>query len=187
MNETPEKVSRIDNHKFAREHAEVWKIIKYFGMGFIGMGPELGAYLGFARLFSALSVTLPNFFLFNVMAKNIDADPRFTVAAMVYAGMVSTFVGQTIAFILNRKVTFRANNNPARAYALTAAMTVFTIIANAFLVPMTIGVFKLIPFFSEGLAQTIGKTVAMAWPNLWLYPMGRFVIHRVKKDKTEEA
>ena len=47
--------------------------------------------------------------------------------------MVSTTVGYTIAFILNRKITFKADANPAVSMVLYAVMVLFTIFANGWI------------------------------------------------------
>ena len=50
-----------------------------------------------------------------------------TSKGYLYTYMISTTVGYTIAFILNRKITFKADANPAVSMALYAVMVLFTI------------------------------------------------------------
>lgn len=54
-----------------------------------------------------------------------------TSKGYLYTYMISTTVGYTIAFILNRKITFKADANPAVSMALYAVMVLFTILRTA--------------------------------------------------------
>lgn len=56
-----------------------------------------------------------------------------TSKGYLYTYMVSTTVGYTIAFILNRKITFKADANPAVSMVLYAVMVLFTIFANGWI------------------------------------------------------
>ena len=56
-----------------------------------------------------------------------------TSKGYLYTYMISTTVGYTIAFILNRKITFKADANPAVSMALYAVMVLFTVFVNGWI------------------------------------------------------
>ncbi|MDR2753989.1 MAG: hypothetical protein LBB50_06750, partial [Oscillospiraceae bacterium] len=109
-----EPIARFDNHKFARKFPEVWKFVKFACMGVITAIPEMATQFLVLYGFRALHVTtLPNFFFFNWVLNNTPPRPGFDLAVLFYAYMISTCVGYTLGFFLNRKVSFHADSNVA--------------------------------------------------------------------------
>jgi len=149
----------------------------------VGAPFELASYLLLANWLTSRSVTfLPNFFLFDLILRNADQSTTHTPAALVYAFIVSTMIGQTITFVLSRKYAFRANNNVALATFLTLVLMFVTIIANGFVGPaivMAVGRSGL----GEGAVQTLSKMLSMLVSMAWRYPTARFLIHRVVGKK----
>jgi len=131
--------------------------------------------------------SLPDFFLFSVILRNIDDAGTYAPAVLAYAFIISTFVGQCILFILNRKMVFHANNNVLWSTLLTVFMALFTVIANGFIGPWVVTLVSGLSFLPEFFVQLLSKLLAMLIPALWIYPMNRFVIHRVKKSSQEET
>ncbi|MDR2753990.1 MAG: GtrA family protein [Oscillospiraceae bacterium] len=175
--------TRLDA-SFSAKHPEIWKIIKFFIMGGISNVPELGTQLCAVYVLRALNVTfLPNFFFFNFMADHATPREGFSLASVVYAYMISTAVGYTVAFILNRKATFHADSNVALSTFLYILMVIFTIAANGVIGPAIEGAVGKLTFLSVVLVQVISKLLAMIVPGLWTYPLNRFVIHRHKTPK----
>lgn len=193
MSET--KVRKIDNHSLARNHPEIWKFIKFVLVSILGAGPQTAAQLGFSYLFKALGTdTLPNFFLFNLMAKTTSEDPKFLIAHVVYASICAVFIGQIISFVLNRTISFNANSNIAVSGFYNILLALLTIIlSGAFVTPFVMSIGSTVNqrylngFLSEDLLIIILNQLAMAVPTLWIYPANRFIIHRVKKQEPEEA
>jgi len=183
-----QKTPRLDNHAFARNHKEVWTFIKAFSLGVLVAGPELLIYLGLCAWFTGMQVTyLPNFFLFDLILRNITDNAGHAPAVLVYAFILSTLVGQTATFILTRKVAFRANCNVALATFLMLCLMVFTIIANGFVGPAIVALVSRTNMGVTGINVT-SKILSMFVSTAWRYPIARFVIHRVvNKEKAEEA
>ena len=97
----------------------------------------------------------------------------------LYAYIISTTIGYAIAFVLNRKTTFKADSNVALSTTLYVLMVVFTIFATAYLGTQ----FQLIMANHgyQALGDAIGKPLAAGIATVWTYPLNRFVIHRHKK------
>ena len=103
-----------------------------------------------------------------------------TSKGYLYTYMVSTTVGYTIAFILNRKITFKADANPAVSMVLYAVMVLFTIFANGWIgSAMTTWAGE--NGLTGNLCDMVIKVIGMLIPMLWTYPCNRFLIHRKKK------
>ena len=170
---------------FTDKHPEIYKIIKFFIAGAIANVPEILVYILFLDviLVSLQSVSLPDFAIFNFMRDSLNFEFEKGIADM-YAFMISTAVGYAVAFVLNRKISFKADANVALSTFLYAFMVIFTIGANS-----VIG-----PILRDGIAKTgmpgtlvniISKFLGMAIPGLWTYPCNRFIIHRQRKPKGE--
>jgi len=176
---------RVDDG--AREkNAELWKIFLWLMAGLISTFPELAAYMVCLYGFRALHVD--NLGPFGFMERIIELKPDFSPATVVFAYMLSTAIGYTVAYILNRKTTFRANNNIFLSTFLYALTVIFTIFMNGLLVgPFISGMVGRLAF-PAALRETASKLLCMLVPGLWTYPLNRFVIYRVvneKKDKNE--
>lgn len=164
--------------------AELWKFVKFLLVGGGSSAIELVVHMILlSTVFASLNtVPVTNSFL-NFL--------KIDYIGYLYAYLISTTVGYTIAFIMNRKVTFKADANPTLSIVLYVIMVVFTIIINSWLGSVLGTVAKANNWgtFADGLI----KVILMIVPTLWTYPLNRFVIHRKKKpveelteEKTEE-
>ncbi|MCR5484306.1 MAG: GtrA family protein [Clostridiales bacterium] len=171
-----------NKQKFTEKHAELWKFIKF---SFAGAGSSIVEIivqlLCTSVIFkSLLTVTL------NVPALNfIGIESK----GYLFSYLISITVGYTIAFILNRKVTFHADSNPAVSITLYIIMVIFTIFAGAWLgsVLSGWGMGLVDKGWNQTIVDFICKLIQMAIPTLWTYPLNRFVIHRKRKPKGENA
>jgi|GEM_PF-1650880 len=180
-----QKTPWLDNHAFARNHREIWLFIKTFTLGTMVSGPELLIYMGLIAWFTSMQVTfLPNFFLFNLILRNITDNAGHAPAVLVYAFILSTLVGQSTTFILTRKVAFRANCNVALATFLMLCLMLFTIIANGFVGPAIVALVSRTNMGVTGI-QVTSKILSMLVSTAWRYPAARFVIHRIVTKKSE--
>ncbi|MDR2686424.1 MAG: hypothetical protein LBB75_01630, partial [Oscillospiraceae bacterium] len=146
------------------------------GMGAI---PEMVLYMALASAFSKLDWADPGFFFFRLLAQSKGDTAGRTLAAVVYATLISTAVGQAIGFVLNRKMAFRANSNVALSIFLTLLLIVFTIAANTLVVgPGADALLSRLAFLPQWLIDMAAKIIAMCASVAWVYPANRFVIHR---------
>lgn len=162
--------------KFTIKHGEIWKFIKFTFAGASSSLVELLVNtLCVSVIFAGITGTASN----GVLAY-ITNLLKLDNMGVFYSYMISTTVGYTIAFIINRKTTFKADSNVALSVTLYVIMVIFTIFANAF-----IGVY-LTKWFATFWAKSVArdmviKCIGMTIPTLWTYPLNRFVIHRHKK------
>jgi len=183
-------VARMDSTKFALGHPELWKFIKASAAGACGALPELIVYMLLCGLFTRMQVSyLPDFFFFDLIIRNMDAS-QYLPAVQVYAFIISTAVGQTVGFILARKVAFHANSNVALSTFFKILVVLFTIAANGVIGPGIVALLAKVALLAQypSLVQFISKIASMAATVVWGYPSDRFLIHRqVKSKKSEEA
>jgi len=180
----PEKgfLAWLEGNRFAHRHPELWKYVKFFLVGAVTALPDWGSYMLSLYALRALGAggSGP---LLDLLARVAPPTEGFSVPVLVYAYMISTTIGYTCAFILNRKATFHADSNVALSTALYVLMVIFTVFANGLVVgPFVsglVGRLGLPPLLSEA----VSKVPVMAIPGLWTYPLSRFVIHRKKKEE----
>ena len=175
---------RLDNNITAK-HPEIWKIIKWMAVGMIANIPELGIHQLCLRGFRALGVE--NLGIFTFLRSVIAPVEGYPQATVVYAFMISTAVGYTIAFILNRKATFHADSNVALSTFLYILLVIFVIFTNGLFVGP--GISNLVDRLSMSptLSEVVSKVLCMLLPGLYSYPINRFVIHRKRKEPEEEG
>ena len=179
--------ARLDSNKFARGHPEAWKFIKSLFFGMVTAGPGVVAYMVLCPLLTKSGATLPDFWFFNILAANMRESVEYTIPALVYAFIASTFLGQSLAFIPNRKLAFRADANAALSTFLMVLLALFTILANGIVGPAIATVVFKMNALSDALLNFVSKVISMAATVAWCYPVNRFVIHRVRKEKEDRT
>jgi len=168
----------IKNERFAaftEKHAELYKFIKWNLVGAIGVPVEIGSYYLFAYVFF----------------KNFSTDPvriwvlDYEGLGFLWAFLLSTALGESVGFVLNRKLTFAADANPAVSIFLHVCMVTFSIFATTLvgmeIIRITAGMGGTIATYGEIAARPASTILATAW----LYPLNRFVVHRKKKPAKE--
>jgi len=179
--------TRLDSNKFARKHPEAWKFIKSLFFGMITAGPGVVAYMALCPLLTKSGAALPDFWFFNVLAANMRESVEYTIPALVYAFIASTFLGQSLVFIPNRKLAFHADANAALSTFLMVLLALFTILANGIVGPAIATVVFKMNALPDALLNFISKVISMAATVAWCYPVNRFLIHRVRKKKEAHA
>ena len=159
---------------FTEKHAELWKFIKFSLVGASSTLVEMGVFylLQYVVFKSILHDPLPENAVLNLLKLTQGK-------GYLYAYIISTTIGYAIAFVLNRKTTFKADSNVALSTTLYVLMVVFTIFATAYLGTQ----FQLIMANHgyQALGDAIGKPLAAGIATVWTYPLNLFVIHRHKK------
>jgi len=182
-----DKLNQLDNNAFARKHKEIWTFAKSQMVAISSRIPELAAYMLLCPLLARLGVGfLPNVFPFSVIVRSVDAASGYSPAVLVYAFILSTFVGQSLVFIFNRRFTFHSNANVALSTSFAVALSIFTIIASGFAGPVIVGLVTRVGILPVFWAQLLGKYLFMLSTILWMYPANRFVVHPVKREKKEK-
>jgi putative flippase GtrA len=171
--------TRLDD-RLAQRIPELWKFIKF----------------SLAGQLSTLVEMLVFYLLQYVAFKNIlDAplDPNGRLPAGIaaalgltkgrgyfYAYVISIAIGYAIAYVLNRKISFKADANVFLSTSIYIVMVIFTILAGSYM-----GTFFSTLFVAHGwqaVGNIVVKPITALIPTLWTYPMNRFVIHRHKKE-----
>ena len=154
-------------------HAELWKFMKFLLAGGGSNVVELAVHMLLLNtVFAALTMEPVTAYFLNLIG--------ITSKGYLYTYMVSTTVGYTIAFILNRKITFKADANPAVSMVLYAVMVLFTIFANGW-IGSAMTTWARENGLTGNLCDMVIKVIGMLIPMLWTYPCNRFLIHRKKK------
>lgn len=165
--------------RWTEKHAEIWKFIKFSIAGGGSSVVELVVHMVLLNTaFAALTCEAITNSALNMIG--------ITSKGYLYTYLISTTVGYTIAFILNRKITFKADSNPALSMFLYFVMVVFTIFANGW-IGSAMTTFATAHNLTGNFWDLVIKLIGMAVPTLWTYPCNRFIIHRKKKTPTENA
>ena len=102
----------------------------------------------------------------------------------LYSYAISAIIGYTAAYVMNRKLTFKADANPILSTIIYAIMVVCTIAFNTWFGAF-LGTWIKNNDWDSVLVEMITKVIVMTVPTLWTYPLNRFVIHRKKKADNE--
>ncbi|MCD7826987.1 MAG: GtrA family protein [Clostridiales bacterium] len=165
---------------FVDKHKEIWKFIKF-------------AFTGAST--SILQLLVDLFCLYVVFASMKDqaVENEFLVwlgvgdqMAAAYSYFISAVVGYAAAFIMNRKMTFKADSNPVLSMILYVLMVVFTILVTTWMKPFLRGLI-VNAGYENAFIDIVLDIVVMTVPTVWTYPLQRFVIHRKKKTPENAA
>lgn len=164
--------------KFTEKHAEIWKFIKF-------------AFTGASTSVLELVVFM---FLQYVVFKSLNEVPvtdnallsflKIEYKGYMYSYAISAIIGYAAAYIMNRKLTFKADANPLLSTIIYAVMVILTIMFNTWFGAF-LGTWIKNNGWDNVIVEMIMKVVVMTVPTIWTYPMNRFVIHRKKKPANE--
>jgi len=177
--------AKLDSIEFAKRRPELWKFIKASAGGLAASLPGFAAYMVLVPFLTRHDVALPNFFFFNFLARHMRESAAYTIPALVYGFIISSFIGQTLSFFPNRKLAFRADNNVALSTFLMILLALFTIFANGILGPAIATIVFQMSFLPDGVLNSISKFLSICSATIWCYPANRFLIHRVRKPKED--
>lgn len=166
--------------QFTEKHAEIWKFIKFTFAGTSSSIVQYGVDVLFHFvIFRSLSgrVIDSEVLHFLGIADEMDAALAYFVAATV---------GYAIAFVMNRKVTFEANNGLTAGIIIYIVMVVATIFITAWMKGIFTSFAKEHEFYNGFIDFVIDLAIIII-PFIWTYPLQRFVIHRKTPDKAAEA
>lgn len=160
---------------FVEKHKEVWKFIKFTFTGASTSVLEMGVYaILLYGVFKSLN-TVP-----------VENSPVLEFLGIEYKGylysyLISAIIGYAVAYIMNRKLTFKSDANPLVSTILYAIMVAFTITFNTWFGSF-LGTWITNNGWNNFWVDMLVKLVVMTLPTLWTYPLSRFVIHRRKKE-----
>lgn len=162
--------------KFASKHPELWKFIKFNITVVLTSAMDIGTYL--------LCIYL--------VFKNLNDVPLadnalLSLLGIKYQGylisyLISTTVGYVAAYLINRKITFHSDVNPAYSSFLYFILAVFNILVSSW-IGGVFGSFITERAISSPVVEIISKFIIINIPTIWTYPLERYVIQTKKKDK----
>lgn len=151
-------------------HAAVWQFIMYAMVGCLVSAIELSTFAIFNFwVFTRYSDRTFSWWLINYTV----ADGGLT-AFLSYA--VSFAVAQTLSFIVQRKATFKANNNAAKSASMFVVMILLLYCFQLYL--PTIIREPIVSALGETLGDIAAKIVVMFCTMLIQFPLSKFVIMR---------
>ena len=160
---------------FVEKHSEIWKFIKFTFTGASTSILEMAVYavLQYGVFRSLQGVPVENSPVLEFLG--------IEYKGYLYAYLISAIIGYAAAFLMNRKLTFKADANPLVSSILYAIMVICTITFNTWFGAF-LGTIVTNNGWSNFWVDMLLKLVVMTLPTVWTYPLSRFVIHRKKKD-----
>ena len=160
--------------KFVNKHAEIWKFIKFTFTGASTSVLELAVFwvLQYVVFKSLNEVPVTD----NAVLSFLGIEYK----GYMYSYFISAVIGYAAAYIMNRKLTFKADANPILSTVLYAIMVICTITFNTWLGSF-LGTLIKNSGHDSVFIVLLTKLIVMTVPTLWTYPLNRFVIHRKKK------
>lgn len=178
MNENTKKSGMEKAVSFTQKHSEIWKFIKFTFTGASTSVLELAvfAFLQYVVFKSLNQVPVTDSPILDFLG--------IEYKGYMYSYFISAVIGYAAAYIMNRKLTFKADANPVLSTVLYAIMVVCTIAFNTWF-GAYLGTVIQNKGYDSVFIVLLTKLVVMTVPTLWTYPLNRFVIHRKKKTKDE--
>lgn len=165
--------------KFIEKHAEIWKFIKFTFTGASTSVLELAVFMLLQHIvFKSLNQT-------PVTDSPVLAFLGIEYKGYLYSYAISAIIGYAAAYVMNRKLTFKADANPVMSTIIYAVMVACTIAFNTWF-GAYLGTVVINHGWDNAIVEMITKVIVMTVPTIWTYPMNRFVIHRKKKDTTND-
>lgn len=160
---------------FVEKHSEIWKFIKFTFTGASTSILEMAVYaaLQYGVFRSLQGVPVENSPVLEFLG--------IEYKGYLYSYLISAVIGYAAAFLMNRKLTFKADANPLVSSILYAIMVICTITFNTWFGAF-LGTIVTNNGWSNFWVDMLLKLVVMTLPTVWTYPLSRFVIHRKKKD-----
>ena len=165
---------------FINKHEEIWKFIKFSFTGASTSVLELGIFMFLQYIvFKSLNEV-------RVTDNAVLAFLGIEYKGYLYSYAISAIIGYAAAYVMNRKLTFKADANPVLSTVIYSIMVIFTITFNTWFGAFLVTIVKNNWWYNV-IVEMITKAIVMTVPTLWTYPMNRFVIHKKRKGNTENA
>lgn len=165
---------------FINKHEEIWKFIKFSFTGASTSVLELGIFMFLQYIvFKSLNEV-------RITDNAILAFLGIEYKGYLYSYAISAIIGYAAAYVMNRKLTFKADANPVLSTVIYSVMVIFTITFNTWFGAF-LGTIVKNNGWDNVIVEMITKAIVMTVPTLWTYPMNRFVIHKKRKGNTKNA
>ena len=157
---------------------ELWTFIKFSIAGIASTLVEMVVHL-ILDSYVLKSMNVEPFQMWKIAGQYVfDFSGGGAGKGTMIAFVISTIVGYTIAYIVNRKVTFNANNNLLKSTILYTLMVVFIVCFQSWGGPMCKQLLLGAGMTNDFLLGLIPKTIMCIICTLFSYPLNRFVIQK---------
>jgi len=160
---------------------ELWKFIKWNLVGAVTTVLDLGTYFIMLAALSDEFLYAPiggPIWLQNFLAA-IGLDEGLGI---LWTFLISITLGYIAAYILNRKVAFKANNNVTLSSVIYAVNVIVVIITGSWF-GTWFTMFLRNRHVASWLVTILPKPLQMLIPMTWAYPLNRFIVFAQKKEE----
>lgn len=162
-------------NNFMEKHKTIWQFIKYTLFSLIAGVLEIGSFVLLNYLLPAKGVNKAiSWFIFSYPTETGG------LGALI-AFLVSSVIGQTVAFITNFKKTFASTNNVFLSAIGFAIMAIFIIVVIHTYIGglLNTALCNVIP--NSDIAGAIAKIICQVSGFLLAFPINKFILMRHKK------
>lgn len=162
---------------------ELWTFIKFSIAGVAATLVEMGVHLVLDS-YAFKSMNNQPFHAFKIGSSFVFDYPGNGISGKgtMIAFIISTIVGYAIAYVLNRKVTFKANNNVVKSTIIYILMVAFIVCFQSWGGPLCKEMINGWGIQNDFILGLLPKTIMCIICTLISYPLNRFVIQK-KEDK----
>lgn len=156
------------------KHPELWKFVKFNISVIVTSALDIITYLFLLYfVFESLNTErLPNNALLSLLG--------IKYKGYLFSYLISTSVGYIAAYLINRKITFHSDINPAYSGTLYFVLAIANILISSYLGGV-FGSFMVIKGISNPVTEIVSKFIIINIPTIWTYPIERYIIQINKK------
>ena len=156
---------------FREKHRSVYEFISYALLGLLASAAEMLAFAACNYwIFRPLKQVTFRWWIIDYTAGTGGGLGGFLAAAVSY------LIGQVVNFIIQRKATFRANNNTAKSSVLYAVFITLLWFFQVYMIAVLMRAFE--PVMGQGLGDSAAKVATMFLCFLISFPTNKFIIMR---------
>lgn len=165
--------------KLKANHPEIWKFVKFNISVLITSILDVVSYLFLLYVvFKKYNdIALPNSALLSLLG--------IKYKGYLFSYLLSTSIGYIAAYLINRKITFHSNINPAYSSVLYFLLAVFNILVSSY-IGGVFGSFILERNINTPIVEIVSKFIIINIPTIWTYPIERYIIQIKKKEMKEK-
>ena len=165
---------------FRTKHAGLYQFISYALLGLVASAVEVCVFalLNYWVLRAWKEVD------FHWWILNYNAQTGGGLGGFL-AGVLSYLVGQIVNFFIQRKATFRANNNPVGSAAMYLVFICLLWFFQVYMIGLLMRVFE--PVMGAGLGDILADLLSMTMGFTISFPINKFVIMRRRGGRSAES
>ena len=156
-----------------QKHPVLYQFMSFAGVGGVVTVVDFGLFALFRYLVFTRLTTVP----FHFLILDYPIEKGGLCAFLAFA--ISFPLAQVVSFLLQRHVTFEANNNVAASASMFVLLVTFIFLVNMYLPSLTMIPLSL--FLPPSIAGIAAKCINMTTSMLIEFPIDKFIIMRKKK------